>query len=81
MQISWITLGKTQNKGIEVSLKTVNLQMKDFSWETSLNFTANRNKITELYGDNKDDIGNRWFIGKPLQAVYDYDLIGIWQAR
>jgi TonB-linked SusC/RagA family outer membrane protein len=73
-------IGKTQNNGIEVSLKTVNLQIKDFSWETSLNFTVNRNKITELYGDNKDDIGNRWFIGKPLQAVYDYDLIGIWQA-
>ena len=72
-------IGKTENKGFEVSLKTFNLQKKEFSWETSLNFTANRNKITELYGDNKDDIGNRWFIGKPLQAVYDYDLIGIWQ--
>jgi len=72
-------IGKTENKGIEFSLKTVNLQKKDFSWETNLNFSANRNKITELYGDNKDDTGNRWFIGKPLQAVYDYDLIGIWQ--
>jgi TonB-linked SusC/RagA family outer membrane protein len=72
-------IGKTENKGIEFSLKTVNLQIKDFTWETSLNFTANRNKITELYGDNKDDIGNKWIIGKPLQAVYDYDLVGVWQ--
>jgi TonB-linked SusC/RagA family outer membrane protein len=73
-------IGKTENMGIEVSLKTVNVQLKDFSWETNINFSVNRNKIIELYGDNKDDIGNRWFIGKPLQAVYDYDLIGIWQA-
>jgi hypothetical protein len=72
-------IGKTENRGIEVSLKTVNLQLKDFSWETNLNFSANRNKITELYGDNKDDVGNLLFIGKPLQAVYNYDLIGIWQ--
>lgn len=72
-------IGKTENKGIEISVKTVDVQAKNFSWETSLNFTANRNKITSLYGDNKDDIGNRWFIGKPSQAIYDYDLIGIWQ--
>jgi TonB-linked SusC/RagA family outer membrane protein len=72
-------VGKTENKGIEVSLKTVNLEKKDFSWETSLNLTINRNKITDIYGDNKDDTGNKWFIGKPVQAVYDYDLIGIWQ--
>ena len=72
-------IGKTQNTGIEISLKTINFQTTDFSWETNLNFTANKNKITSLYGDNKDDLGNRWFIGKPLQAVYDYDLIGIWQ--
>ena len=72
-------IGKTENKGIEVSLKVAILQTNDFLWETSLNFTANRNKITELYGDNKDDIGNKWLIGKPLQAVYDYDLVGIWQ--
>jgi TonB-linked SusC/RagA family outer membrane protein len=72
-------IGKTENRGIEFSLKTVNLQIKDFTWETSFNFTANRNKIIELYGDNKDDIGNKWIIGKPLQAVYDYDLIGVWQ--
>jgi TonB-linked SusC/RagA family outer membrane protein len=72
-------IGKTENKGIEVSLTAIILKMKDFSWETSLNFTANVNQITELYGDKKDDIGNRWFIGKPLQAVFDYDLVGVWQ--
>jgi TonB-linked SusC/RagA family outer membrane protein len=72
-------IGKTQNNGLELSLKTVNVQRADFTWETSINFTKNTNKITSLYGDNKDDLGNRWFIGKPLQAVYDYQLIGIWQ--
>jgi TonB-linked SusC/RagA family outer membrane protein len=73
-------LGVVSNKGIELSLKTQNLTIKDFRWETSINFSSNKNKIVELYGDGKDDIGNRWFIGKPISVVYDYKLAGIWQV-
>jgi TonB-linked SusC/RagA family outer membrane protein len=73
-------LGVVANKGIEFSLKTQNLTIKDFKWETALNFSSNRNKIVELYGDGKDDVGNRWFIGKPISIVYDYQLAGVWQT-
>jgi TonB-linked SusC/RagA family outer membrane protein len=73
-------LGVVSNKGIEVSLKTQNLTIKNFRWETSINFSSNRNRIVELYGDGKDDVGNRWFIGKPISVVYDYKLAGIWQV-
>jgi hypothetical protein len=47
----------------------------------------NRNKIVSLTGvdangDGKedDDIGNRWFIGKPIAAIYDYVVDGIVQT-
>jgi hypothetical protein len=40
----------------------------------------NQNKIVDLYGDKKDDIGNQWFIGKPVNTVFDYNQIGIWQV-
>ncbi|TAM98011.1 MAG: SusC/RagA family TonB-linked outer membrane protein [Chitinophagaceae bacterium] len=73
-------IGGTQNRGIEITLNTHNLASGNFSWNTGINFSLNRNKITQLYGDNKDDIGNKWFIGKPLEAVYDYVLEGVWQA-
>ena len=36
-------------------------------------------KIVDLRGDKKDDITNKWFIGKPLRVYYDYDVDGIWQ--
>lgn len=72
-------IGATQNRGIEVTLNTHNIASKNFNWTTNLNFSANKNKITRLYGDNKDDIGNKWFIGKSLGAVYDYAMTGIWQ--
>ncbi|UGU15236.1 TonB-dependent receptor [Sinomicrobium kalidii] len=75
----WDNLGEMQNTGLEITLNTVNIQTDDFSWETSVNFSTNKNKILEIYGDGEDDIANRWFIGKPLQAIYDYRMVGIWQ--
>ncbi len=73
-------LGKVSNKGFELSLKTQNLTIKDFKWESNINFSTNKNIIVDLYGDGKDDIGNRWFIGKPVNVVFDYKLEGVWQA-
>ncbi|WP_243350287.1 SusC/RagA family TonB-linked outer membrane protein [Parabacteroides sp. FAFU027] len=73
-------LGKIENKGLEITINTKNLKIDKFSWETSLNFATNKNKIVDLYGDGKDDIGNKWFIGKPIGVIYDYEKIGIWQA-
>jgi TonB-linked SusC/RagA family outer membrane protein len=75
----WDNLGKLSNKGIEVTLHSINLKAGDFKWETNLNFSANRNKIVELYGDGKDDITNRWFLGNSLRIIYDYKMIGVWQ--
>jgi TonB-linked SusC/RagA family outer membrane protein len=72
-------LGKLANKGFEFSVRTENIRNGKFKWETSLNFSAIQNKIVSLYGDKKDDIGNRWFIGHPVNVVYDYQLIGVWQ--
>lgn len=73
-------IGKIGNKGIEVTLNTRNLVMPDFKWESTIVFAANRNKIIDLYGDGKDDLGNRWFIGQPISVIYDYKMTGVWQT-
>jgi hypothetical protein len=73
-------LGEVSNMGLEISLKATILNKEDFRWETSANFSTNKNKIVDLYGDKKDDIGNRWFIGKPIGVVYDYKQVGVWQV-
>ncbi len=75
----WDNLGMLQNKGIELTLNTVNISAGKFSWETNVNFTSNRNELVELYGDGRDDIGNRWFIGRPLGVIFDYNMLGVWQ--
>ncbi|WP_417359788.1 SusC/RagA family TonB-linked outer membrane protein [Galbibacter sp.] len=75
----WDNLGEMQNTGFEVTLNTKNIQNDNFTWETSINFSTYTNELLEIYGDGEDDIANRWFIGKPLNAIYDYKMVGIWQ--
>jgi TonB-dependent starch-binding outer membrane protein SusC len=75
-------IGKTENKGIEIHLSTVNLQGKtknDFSWTSDFNFFLNRGKITQLAEGVTKDVSNGWFIGQPIDVYYDYKKVGIWQ--
>lgn len=73
-------IGKTRNRGIEVTLNTKNVQLNKFSWESNIVFAANKNKIVDLYGDQQSDVGNRWFIGSPVSVIYDYKMTGVWQT-
>lgn len=59
----------------------MNVSKKDFTWKTNLTFSLNRNKIVDLYGDKKDDLVNRWFIGQPMKVIYDLEKVGIWQTE
>jgi TonB-linked SusC/RagA family outer membrane protein len=75
----WSNIGQTNNKGLEFTVNSKNIVSKDFSWGTGIVFAKNWNKITDLYGDGLDDLGNRWFIGQPIGVIYDYTKIGVWQ--
>ena len=74
-------IGTSSNKGVEIGLNTVNISKKDFTWKTNLTFSLNRNKIVDLYGDKKDDLANRWFIGQPMKVIYDLEKVGISDNR
>lgn len=73
-------LGSVRNEGVEIGLNTVNYHTSKFSWNSSFNFAANYNKILELYGDGKDDIGNARFLGSKTRVLYNYKIIGVWQT-
>lgn len=75
-------VGKTENKGIELQISTVNIDgdgRDKFRWTTDLNVYMNRGKIVALHTGDKDDINNGWFIGEPVGTIFDYKKIGIWQ--
>ncbi|MCW3786420.1 SusC/RagA family TonB-linked outer membrane protein [Plebeiibacterium sediminum] len=71
-------IGKVRNKGIELSLRTINVKTNDWQWETTFSFAKNKNEIEQLYGDGtSEDIGNNWWVGEPVDVFYNYTLDGI----
>lgn len=44
-----LNAGEIENKGIEVTVKGTPVQSKNFSWNITANFSANKNKIKSLY--------------------------------
>lgn len=76
-------IGKSRNRGIEVSINSVNVenQGNGFGWVTDLNFFVNRGEITYLAGGVNQDINNGWFVGHPIGTIYDYEKIGIVQTE
>ncbi len=70
-------VGRVNNKGIEIQLNTINVQTRDWNWQTSFTFSRNINEIKELNGGTDDLVGNKWFIGSPIDVVYGYKYTGI----
>jgi len=73
-------IGKTENKGIELTLNGIILNnYNGWTWEAGINLYANRNKLTELASKSERDVSNQWFVGSPIDVIYDYKKIGLWQ--
>ena len=79
-------IGNTENKGWELTLNGIIIDNKNgWNWEAGINLYQNRNKLTKLTGAVDEngkpvpDEGNRWFPGHPIDVIYDYKYIGLWQ--
>lgn len=86
-QAPWSNVGSVENKGIELTLNTVNISKGDFSWRTNLTFTLNRNKVKELntatsYIDKtyqvegKTQVVTRTQVGGSIGDFWGYRCIG-----
>nr|WP_199076424.1 TonB-dependent receptor [Pedobacter sp. ASV19] len=79
-------VGAVENKGLEFVLSTKNVEGKKFTWNTDLNFSLNRNKVTSL-GDKVSSISFggiyqrddaiRVEVGRPLGSFYGYVATGV----
>jgi TonB-linked SusC/RagA family outer membrane protein len=74
-------IGKTANKGIELGITSTNFNKNGFKWTTNFNIAHNQNRIVDLYGDGRDDVGNGWFIGKPINTIFDLQHDGIFRSQ
>jgi len=73
-------IGETQNKGFELSLNGVILDnFNGWTWEAGVNLYTNHNKLLKLASGQLKDEANLWFVGHPIDVIYDYEKIGLWQ--
>ena len=81
-------IGNTENKGFEFTLNGIIIDNKNgWHWDAGINLYANRNKLTKLTGALDEngkpapDEANRWFVGHPIDVIYDYEYDGLWNAE
>ena len=78
-------IGSVRNTGVEVALTTINIDSKDWRWETTFTFAANKNKVREINGTGDRVLGSgtmdNLFVGYSANNVYAYEWGGIVSDR
>lgn len=80
----WVNAGAITNKGFEFSLNTRNIITRNFSWNSGITFSLNRNKVTKLYsessaisGEHNSELLTYTMVGQPVGQFYGYKVIGM----
>ena len=86
----YMNSGEVENKGIEVQLNAKVLQ-GTFNWETTFNWSLNRNKILSLANNQKQlangKAGTKWadvirnYVGRPMGDMYMLRVIGTFNTE
>ena len=69
-------LASIENRGWEMDLTTVNIHKRNFKWSTTLNLSANKNKVLDM-GGNDNVITEAWdarFITKVGGPISQFDV-------
>lgn len=80
VQSDWppVNIGKVRNTGVEISLNTKNF-VGEFTWETTLNMTFNKNKVLKLGGPEILSGVSLIREGLPINSFYGFIMGGIYQ--
>ena len=75
-------IGSVRNTGVELSLTSVNIQNKDWRWETTLTLAHNKNKVLEINGTGDRYISDNTttgslFVGSSTNNVYAFEWGGV----
>lgn len=81
-------VGRIDNKGFELFLNTVNIDTRNFKWESNITFTSMRNNVKDLGGIDEIIVGAGYTHveqvairkpGLPLNSYYGWEVAGVWQ--
>ena len=76
-------IARIKNKGVEVTINTRNIDTKNFKWNSTLTYAKNKEQLKEInLGNNvsaESLIALNLFMGQPVNTIYGYKKLGIWQ--
>jgi len=72
-------VGETSNRGVDLTLNATLVNVSDFIWDINATAAWQRDRIESLMNGKEDMVADNWFIGEPIEIIYDYEKIGIWQ--
>jgi len=85
--VPYVNAGRMINRGVELSINSLNIKNKMFEWNTVFNLTFNRNKILDLNSDTplyQNEVSNSFVTiqaeGHPANSFYGYVTDGIFQT-
>ena len=75
-------VGSLENKGIELSLHSTNINTKDFRWNTDFNLSLNKNKVKDYYKSPAQTVQDKIFYGSntegyPAGALWGFSWAGL----
>ncbi|MGL5919435.1 MAG: TonB-dependent receptor domain-containing protein, partial [Bacteroidales bacterium] len=77
---SYLTnIGEVENQGVELDIRSTNIETKDFVWSTNFNLGHNRNKIIRLDGNQTEIPSGSQIrkVGMPYRTFYLIEFAGI----
>jgi TonB-linked SusC/RagA family outer membrane protein len=78
-QTEYVNVAAMNTKGIDVALKITPIQTKDFTWQTSLNWSKYKSKVTKLL-PGRDSVSLSLRVGLPPSGTYvNYVYNGLYQ--
>ena len=75
-----INAGETENKGIDLTINSVNITNKDFTWNTTVTLSHNKNSVNQLTGEKVQLYLAEIGVGEPLGQFYGYISDGLYQV-
>lgn len=66
-----------QNEGTEITLRTENIRIKHFKWQSNFNISVAKNKLVSFPGLEGSTYANRYVVSEPTSIVKVYRFTGV----
>ena len=89
---AYMNVGAVQNSGLELTIGTINIDNRNFTWTSNFNISWNRNKVLSLADGENEMLSNMTWnanystvplyaarVGKPIAQFIGYEWVGNYQ--